>query len=103
MLSQTKVDEFEAALETFQWAYPNREQNRGEVYVEDDDLILIVWCQNTDTPEDEKIYPLRVSIPIDEYTPARNQIRNIIHMYLTHEADEQMWFGDPPTRVFYPH
>lgn len=92
----------EDELEMFQWAYPDRGENRGELEVDRDErrLVLVVWVRDNETPDDEAVKPLHVSQAITDQ-PARDQIRSLIHNYLTHEADEQMWFGD--VRVFYPH
>lgn len=96
------MDAIEAELDNFQWAYPDRANNRGEVEVDRDtgELVLIVWVADNDTPEDNTAKPLRASIPVG-FDNARFQIRYLIHMYLCHEADEQIWFGEE--RPFYPH
>jgi hypothetical protein len=89
-------------LNTFQWAYPDRGENRGELYVDYDErkLVLVVWCRDNDDPDDEAIKPLNVTKDVTDEEP-RHQIRSIIHDYLCHEADEQMWFDND--RPFYPH
>jgi hypothetical protein len=96
------MDAIESELETFQWAYPDRSENRGEIEVDRDDkqLNLIVWCRDNEDPDNEEVKPLRVTKPVTSQD-ARIQIRSIIHDYLCHEADEQMWFGED--RPFYPH
>lgn len=96
-------DEIDAELQTFQWAYPNRGENRGEVWVdrERNELVLEVWVLDNDNPDSDEVRPLIVRIPISEDEEPRSQIRKLIHGYLCHEADEQMWFGDD--RPFHPH
>lgn len=96
------MNEIEEELKTFQWAYPDRGDNRGEVQVnhEEQKLVLIVWCRDNDDPDSDEIKPLIVTMPITDDDP-QDQIRAIIHGYLCHEADEQMWFGEE--RPFYPH
>lgn len=96
------MDAIDAELEDFQWAYPDRGENRGEIHVnrEEKKLHLVIWCRDNDDPGDESVHPLDVSkdITLDD---ARDQIRAIIHDYLCHEADEQIWFGNE--RPYYPH
>jgi hypothetical protein len=96
------MNELDAELETFQWAYPDRNYNRGEIHVERESgqLVMVVWCRDNDDPDNEEVKPLRVSRGITTQEP-RQQIRGIIHEYLCHEADEQIWFGNE--RPFYPH
>jgi hypothetical protein len=98
------MDAIDRELETFQWSYGlDRSDNRGEVYVDRDakQLILEVWVADNDTPDDDTVKPLIVTVPIEAYIEPREQIRHLIHMYLCHEADEQIWFGED--RPFYPH
>lgn len=99
---QEAMNVIESELDKFQWAYPDRSENRGELEVEceSETLVLIVWVRDNEDPVDETVKPLHVSQPITT-EDAQDQIRSIIHNYLTHEADEQMWFGE--VRVFYPH
>lgn len=96
------MDAIEVELETFQWAYPGRAENRGEIEVNRDNnlLQLVVWCRDNDDPGDEEFKPLLVTKPVTSQG-AKVQIQSIIHDYLCHEADEQMWFGED--RPFYPH
>lgn len=97
------MDAIEAELYTFQWAYPDRGNNRGEIHVDREKrrLRLQVWVADNDDPDDDTPKPLDVSLDIALGESARQQIRGLIHAYLTHEADEQMWFGNE--RPFYPH
>jgi hypothetical protein len=98
------MDALERELDTFQWSYGlNRADNRGEVSVDRDTqrLRLEVWVADNDTPDDDTAKPLDVSIDISAYHDPREQIRNLIHLYLCHEADEQIWFGNE--RPYYPH
>lgn len=97
------MDAIEHELETFQWSYGmNRADNRGEIHVdrENHKLVLEVWTADNDNPDDEELKPLLVSVEINDDSP-RNQIRDLIHGYLCHEADEQIWFKDE--RPYYPH
>jgi hypothetical protein len=98
------MDAIDEELNWFQWAYPDRGENHGELAVDRDTerLVLIVWVADNETPEDEEVKPLHVSQAITD-EDAQVQIRSIIHNYLCHEADEQMWFGKEGKRVFYPH
>jgi hypothetical protein len=98
------MDLIDKELETFQWSYGlNRADNRGEVSVdrEGERLRLEVWVADNETPDNDEAKPLIVTLPISPYIDPREQIQNLIHGYLCHEADEQMWFGDD--RPFYPH
>jgi hypothetical protein len=98
------MDDIEHELDKFQWSYGlNRADNRGEVSVDRGAhlLRLEVWVADNDTPDDPEVKPLIVTIPIAPYISPREQIRNLIHMYLCHEADEQIWFGND--RPYYPH
>jgi hypothetical protein len=97
------MDGIDTELETFQWCYGvNRGDNRGEVTLDRKQvrLVLEVWTSDNDAPDDDELKPLLVSIDVT-YEEPREQIRNLIHQYMCHEADEQMWFGDE--RPFYPH
>ena len=95
-------DELEAVLDTFQWGYPDRSANRGEVTVDEDGetLLLTVWTHDNQST-DEHVHPLEVRQDIDWFSTPERVIRDLIHGYLTHEADEQMWFGEE--QPFYPH
>jgi hypothetical protein len=100
------MDKLNEELETFQWSYGmDRSNNRGEIYVDREEhrLVLEVWTADNDQDEngDDTLKPLNVSVPITTYPEPREQIRNLIHLYLCHEADEQIWFGDE--RPYYPH
>lgn len=100
---QRAMDDIEKVLETFQWANGvRRDQNRGEIHVDRDQqkLVLEVWVADNEDPEDDSVKPLNVSVDIDYHAPW-DQIRGIIHQFLCHEADEQMWFGEE--RPFHPH
>lgn len=103
MTIEDMMDALDEVLDKFQWAYPDRSQNRGEVEVDRDaeDLVLAVYVPDNDTPDNEHVKELLVSIPISLHQPPEDQIRDLIHMYLCHESDEQMWFGEE--RTFYPH
>jgi hypothetical protein len=96
------MDAIELELDIFQWCYGiDRGNNRGEISLDRNEvkLILEVWVADNDS-EDDNIKPLLVSVDVT-YEEPREQIRNLIHRYLCHEADEQMWFRDE--RPFYPH
>jgi hypothetical protein len=104
-IADRSIDEIaeliEVELETFQWAYPGRTDNRGEIGIDYDtmELVLEVWTRDNDDPSTEVVRPLHVTLPIRRMAP-REQIRDIIHQYLCHEADEQMYFGED--RPYYP-
>jgi hypothetical protein len=98
------MDMIDKELETFQWSYGlDRSNNRGEVSVDREQnlLRLEVWVADNDDPDDDTVKPLIVTIPINPLYDPREQIRDLIHLYLCHEADEQIWFGND--RPFYPH
>jgi hypothetical protein len=98
------MDLLDKELDTFQWSYGlDRSNNRGEISVDRDEhlLRLEVWVADNDTPDDQTVKPLIVTLPISVYDDPREQIRNLIHSYLCHEADEQIWFDND--RPFYPH
>jgi hypothetical protein len=98
------MTEIEHELEIFQWSYGvKRGDNRGEVSVDRASrrLCLEVWCADNDNDEDDNLKPLNVSVDINTYDEPRQQVRNLIHLYLCHEADEQIWFGEE--RPYYPH
>jgi hypothetical protein len=97
------MDAIEKELDTFQWCYGvNRGDNRGEITLDRNEvkLVLEVWTSDNDDPDNDDLKPLLVSVDIN-YEEPREQIRNLIHGYMCHEADEQIWFGDE--RPFYPH
>lgn len=104
-------DAIHEELWTFQWAYPNWEENRGEVSIDTEQpdwlwLRLDVWVPDNDTPEDSEIKQLVFTQevrPLFLVTSAREQIRSLIHNHLTHEADEQMFFGPDREMTFDPH
>jgi hypothetical protein len=98
------MDSIDEELQTFQWSYGlDRANNRGEMTVDREEqlLRLEVWVADNDTPDDPEIKPLIVTVPVSITLPPREQIRNLIHLYLCHEADEQIWFGNE--RPYYPH
>lgn len=97
------MDGLEKELETFQWSYGvRRDQNHGEIHVdrEGQRLVLEVWVADNEDERNDEVKPLNVSVDIDYHDP-RDQIRSLIHQFLCHEADEQMWFGEE--RPFHPH
>ena len=99
------MDAIDAELQTFQWSCgADRGNNQGEIYVDREDrkLHLRVWCfDNEDDDPEAWVQPLDVTQDIVLREGPREQIRDLIHGYLCHEADEQMWFGEE--RPFYPH
>lgn len=104
-------DAIEKELDWFQWCYPDGSDNRGEVSIDTETypapkwLRLDVWVRDNEDPDDDTIKPLMVHIDV---TPiwrqaADEQIRSVIHAFLTHEADEQMFFGQNREMRFDPH
>lgn len=79
------------------------DSNFGEVYVdrEEGKLRMSVYCADSDNPEDDLLQPLLVSVDVQLYEDPQQQIRELIHWHLCHEADEQLWFNQE--RPFYPH
>lgn len=97
------MDDLEKELETFQWAYGvRRDNNRGEIHVDREEMRLVmeVWVADNEDADSEEVKPLIVSLEITHHEP-RDQIRSLIHQFLCHEADEQIWFGNE--RPFHPH
>lgn len=95
-------------LWSFEWRYAGNadgcpaadwriERNDEGVVV----LTGIVWVENNDEPEDEAVHPLSFSIPVHPFRDPKDQIREAIHSFLSHEADERMFFNGE--RLFYPH
>lgn len=64
-------------------------------------LSLTTWVTNTDEPDDEELHPLVSSVPVSPVIDGPRQIRQLVHWWLTHEADEQLVFAG--RRLFYPH
>jgi hypothetical protein len=97
------IREFEAVLDDFQWAFPDRSENRGEVTIEEDGttLLLTVWTHDNENADDDHVHPLEVRTDINFRRSPEDNIRDLIHGWLCHEADEQMWFG--MERPYYPH
>lgn len=98
------MDAIAQELQTFQWSCgADRSQNRGEIWVDryEKKLTMEVWVNDNEDPGDDKLKPLIVSQSVMEYRDPREQIRDLIHRYLCHEADEQIWFGEE--RPYYPH
>jgi len=96
----------------FQWG--SADATLGEVYVdrEANMLRLDVYVIDTDEPDEEERKGLTFSREVDPYKDPHQQIRELIHWHLCHEADEQMWFtyenpalpgGIYVDRPFYPH
>lgn len=100
-------DRLEEVLDTFQWAYQDREHNRGEISLDRDagQLVLTIFVEDS---EDESwqhgetpLLPLEGRFPVDTYKDPQAMVRAVVHAYVCHEADEQMWFDNE--RVFDPH
>ena len=90
----------------FEWKYAH---NRGETVADwsiefDDQKVVVlrgtIYTYNNEDEEDEIVHPLSFFYPISSSDP-REQIRETIHSFLCHEADEQMWFNGE--RPYYPH
>jgi hypothetical protein len=100
-------DRLDEVLDTFQWAYQNREHNRGEITLDRDsnELVLSVFVSDSEDegydPTETPLVPLEGRFEIDANLSPAQMIRVCIHAYLCHEADEQMWFGTE--RLFNPH
>jgi hypothetical protein len=100
-------DALDEALDTFQWAYQDRAHNRGEISLdrETGDLVLHIFvADSTDEsydPQETSLVPLEGRYPVDTYKDPQAMIREAVHAYVCHEADEQMWFDNE--RVFDPH
>jgi hypothetical protein len=108
-------DAINEELRWFTWEYPGGGDNRGEVSIDttagDGDeqmpkwLRLDVWVADNEDPDDERVKPLRVLVDVFSLRQenAREQIRGLIHGFLTHESDEQMFFGPNHEMTFDPH
>jgi hypothetical protein len=100
-----KYEALDKAIDGFQWG--RGDTLLGEVYLDRDANMLrlevFVWDTDKDMPEE--MDRLLVSIEVDPYKDARQQIRELIHFHITHEADEQMSFTDQGyiDQPFYPH
>jgi hypothetical protein len=100
-------DRLDKVLDTFQWAYQNREHNRGEIRLDrdTDELVMSIFVPDSDDegydPAETPLVPLEGRFEIDRSLSPERMIRACIHAYVCHEADEQMWFGEE--RTFNPH
>jgi hypothetical protein len=107
----TYFDRLDAALDTFQWAYQDREHNRGEIHLDREardgagELVMSIFVADTADesydPQETPLVPLVGRYPVDTYKDPQAMIREAIHAYVCHEADEQMWFDNE--RIFDPH
>lgn len=99
-----KVREIEDVLWTFEWKSPLFGDVSGcEFYF--DELAdssgvrmgMSLYVYDTNDDEAEELKPLNTSINVDAYEDAAQQVRGLIHGFLCHEADEQIWFdGERP-------
>jgi len=102
MISMEEMyDRLDAELDTFQWGFGDTVLGEMVVDREAGNLVMTVYCSNTDTPDDPNVVPLKVTVSVNQFQDPKEQIRAVIHYHLCHEADEQMWFDNE--RTFYPH
>jgi hypothetical protein len=100
-------DRLDKVLDTFQWAYQNREYNRGEITLDRETAELVLHISVPDSedvdydPAETALVPLEGRFGLDWSLTPHDQIRAVVHAYVTHEADEQMWFNNE--RIFDPH
>lgn len=96
---------FAEVLWSFHWAPGHTDEALGKIGLTVDDgrlaLELEVWVADNDNPADHGLKPLSVITQVDRFRLPEDQIRSLIHAYLCHEADEQMWFN--AARPFHPH
>jgi hypothetical protein len=94
----TRLDD---VLWTFQWSL-DRANNFGEVSLDRETQRLVLHTNplDSDDPEGDAL-SLILSRDIDFNVSPEQNIRDLIHFHLCHEADEQMWFNNE--RPFYPH
>lgn len=96
---------FLSTLWTFHYARGFNDEALGDVDLVIDGgklaLRLSVWVADNDNGHDATVKPLEVLMHVDRYQLPEKQIRQLIHTFLCHEADEQMWFGN--TRPYHPH
>lgn len=97
----------EIAVNNFEWVIPGRPEVHPVVSIEPNQairdpqysmLVLTAYVPDNDHPEN--IGKTAWCMPINWYMPADVQIRQLIHSFLMHEVDEQMWFSGQ--RTFYP-
>lgn len=106
---EAMYDRLEAAIDNFQWGIGDTVLGEVRLDREANMLRLDVFVWDTDDEQPDEQKGLTVSIEVDPYEAPRNQIRNLIHFHVTHEADEQMaWTEHGPDgfrieRPFYPH
>lgn len=98
-------DDMDKVLDTFQWAYQSREYNRGEVTLnrETGRLELVIFVSDNDDLEglDKETIPLVAGADFNPWKNPAVQVRELIHWFICHEADEQLWFDRE--QIFYPH
>jgi len=96
------LDDLDVVLGTFQWAYPNRDENRGELSLDRSttELVLCIAVNDHDSPDDDVLF-LEGRCPVNFHLTPQENVRAAIHAFLCHEADEQMWFEGE--RIFHPH
>lgn len=96
-------DELDAVLDTFQWAHANAEYNHGEVRLDraTGELVLTVYVEDSYDADADELVSLEGRTQINRALAPEEMIRQTIHAYLCHEADEQMLFNGK--RIFDPH
>jgi len=114
---QERLEQMHDALEKisdgFQWGQGDNALGEVRLDREANMLRLDVYVIDTDEPDDDiDRKGLTFSREVDPYLDPYQQIRELIHWHLAHEADEQMWFtyendslpgGIYMDRPFYPH
>lgn len=99
---EAMYDKLDAVIDTFQWGQGDHIYGDVRVDRSTNKLCLARYVLNNDNPDPEaELFPLEARGDIDPYREPRHQIRDLIHWYLCHEADEQMFFDGE--MVFDPH
>lgn len=98
------ADAINEVLWVFEWNYPDGQQ-RGEMHIDTDEviprLVLTIYVPDNDDAEDDRVKPLEATRDIERHTHPAEQVRDLIHWFLTHEADEQLLING--VRVWDPH
>lgn len=106
-LVRLKVRQIEDVLWTLEWKSPYFGDISGFEFFFDEladasgvRMGMHLFVHDSDADEFEELHTLRTSVDVDPYEDAKQQVRGLIHGYLCHEADEQIWLDGE--RPFYP-
>lgn len=107
LLIRMKVREIEDVLWTLEWKSPYYGDISGLEFFFDEladgsgvRMGMTLFVHDSDDQGFNELHSLHTSVNVDPYEEAKQQVRGLIHGYLCHEADEQLWIeGERP---FYP-